>query len=293
MGKTPIYVFQDGAKQPSDKTDTEMVKKIIDEKLSDFKFQYFQSPLNQGLSRSILTGLDMVFENHASAIVLEDDLEVSPNFLDFMNEALKQYENVEKVFHISAYQYPLHKWLDEDIHFLREPNSWGWGTWRESWEFFQEDAAQLHQKILESEKGDWFTYQGQFDFLSDLKNVSEGKLDSWAVRWFASMVLQDGYSLYPQRSLIKNHGFDGSGVNCNLDETLISKCHEFRPKSWPTFQGESHSFVTALSIFRSFKIKKAFPFSDKVWDCITNYFLSSSKEEATSSNVASQEPNSF
>jgi hypothetical protein len=47
-----------------------------------------------------------------------------------------------------------------------------------------------------------------------LKDQVTGKNGSWAIRWRASAFLQDKLSLYPNRSLVKNIGHDGSGVHC-------------------------------------------------------------------------------
>ena len=50
---------------------------------------------NKGLAKSIIDGVSQIVEEFGKVIVLEDDLLVSPSFLDFMNEALLEYENEE------------------------------------------------------------------------------------------------------------------------------------------------------------------------------------------------------
>jgi len=47
-----------------------------------------------------------------------------------------------------------------------------------------------------------------------LRRQIEGKNNSWAIRWNASLFLADILSLNTGRSLIQNIGFDGSGTNC-------------------------------------------------------------------------------
>lgn len=47
-----------------------------------------------------------------------------------------------------------------------------------------------------------------------LRRQIEGKNNSWAIRWNASLFLADILSLNAGRSLIQNNGFDGSGTNC-------------------------------------------------------------------------------
>ena len=47
-----------------------------------------------------------------------------------------------------------------------------------------------------------------------LRRQTEGKNNSWAIRWNASLFLADILSLNVGRSLVQNNGFDGSGTNC-------------------------------------------------------------------------------
>lgn len=47
-----------------------------------------------------------------------------------------------------------------------------------------------------------------------LRRQTEGKNNSWAIRWNASLFLKDILSLNVGKSLIQNNGFDGSGTNC-------------------------------------------------------------------------------
>lgn len=57
-----------------------------------------------------------------------------------------------------------------------------------------------------------------------LRRQIEGKNNSWAIRWNASLFLADILSLNVGKSLIQNTGFDGSGTNCGggglYDSTL-------------------------------------------------------------------------
>ena len=47
-----------------------------------------------------------------------------------------------------------------------------------------------------------------------LRRQIEGKNNSWAIRWNASLFLNEILSLNVGRSLVQNEGFDGSGTNC-------------------------------------------------------------------------------
>src|SRR5690606_5120794 len=49
----------------------------------------------------------------------------------------------------------------------------------------------------------------------DFKN---NKNNSWAIRWYASVFLNNGLVLYPSKSLVENIGHDGTGVHSNIED---------------------------------------------------------------------------
>ena len=57
-----------------------------------------------------------------------------------------------------------------------------------------------------------------FKYWKMLKKQRAGAIDSWAIRWYASVFLRNGLGLFPAHSYVKNIGFDDSGVHCgNVD----------------------------------------------------------------------------
>jgi hypothetical protein len=51
-----------------------------------------------------------------------------------------------------------------------------------------------------------------------LKRQVNGENDSWAIRWNATLFLNDILSLNAGRSLVRNIGFDGSGIHSGSDD---------------------------------------------------------------------------
>ena len=48
-----------------------------------------------------------------------------------------------------------------------------------------------------------------------MKNVINGKVSSWAVRWYASVFLSDKLTLFPSHSLVNHIGNEGTNVRVN------------------------------------------------------------------------------
>lgn len=59
-----------------------------------------------------------------------------------------------------------------------------------------------------------FNFDDSMDFWSQVLHNKQGKINSWAIYWYATIFLNDGLFLHPRDSFVKNIGHDGSGVHC-------------------------------------------------------------------------------
>lgn len=172
---------------------------------------------NLGLANSIIDGVTRLCQESGRAIVLEDDLVTSPFFLRYMNEALERYREESRVMQISGYMFPVELDSAEDALFLPFMASWGWATWGRAWSLFDPSAS-----AYEVLKKDWrlrrrFDLNGAYPYFRMLEMQLRGEVDSWAIRWYLSAFMKEGLALYPARTLVKNIGFDGSGVHCSTE----------------------------------------------------------------------------
>jgi hypothetical protein len=86
-------------------------------------------------------------------IVLEDDLELSKNFLKYINNGLNIYRNNKKVASIHGWSFPInYKKYWPDYFFIRGADCWGWGTWKRAWKKFNPDGKDLVNKIKRKNK---------------------------------------------------------------------------------------------------------------------------------------------
>ncbi len=169
---------------------------------------------NLGLARSVIAGVTELCEAQGRAIVLEDDLVLAPTFLRFMNDALERSRDDERVDSLSGYMFPVSCGTNRDSLFLPFPSSWGWATWARAWSRLA-PADVLYARLRESRAlRRKFDVDGSYPFTGMLEDLLAGKVDSWAIRWRATVFLRGGLTLYPARSLVTNVGFDGSGVHC-------------------------------------------------------------------------------
>lgn len=208
-----LYIYSDAARTPEQEEAVQEVRKYI-HSVNGFKeINIIERNENWGLARSIIDGVTTRIKEYGRVIVLEDDLITAPYFLQFMNDALETYKDEEKVGHIQGCDFTQDTSLP-DTFLIKWTGSWGWATWERAWKHFNPDGKAL-LKELESRKLTYtFDFNGKYGYTRMLRCQIEGKNNSWAIRWNASLFLKDILSLNVGKSLVQNEGFDGSGTNC-------------------------------------------------------------------------------
>ena len=215
--ESDLYIFSDAAKSDKDSLKVDEVRHIISD-VDGFKsVTIISKDVNQGLAESIISGVSMLCAQAGRVIVLEDDLVTSKYFLEYMNNALNKYKNAEDVMHVSGYMFPVEV-NDSESFFLPLTSSWGWATWSRSWDCFESDGEGLYKKLKDGGLFYNFNIMGSYDYKRMLKKQINGKNDSWAIRWYASVFLKNGLGLFPTTSLVKNIGMDDSGVHCSATD---------------------------------------------------------------------------
>jgi len=219
LSGSPVYFFRDGPRSnlSSELESIAKVDKIIEDFHGGLEKTFKKSPVNKGLADSIRGGVDEIMRKYEKIIVLEDDLVVSPGFLTFMNNALNLYSTNDRVMHISGYMFPIA--LKEDTVFFNYTSCWGWATWKDAWNKLIWEPLKLKKELLKANKWDHFTLGRRNTNASQLEQNISGQKKTWAVRWNASVEINDGFCLHPGKSLVNNTGFDGSGENCTSDNT--------------------------------------------------------------------------
>jgi len=212
--ESEIFIFADGAKNNKDQKSVSEVREII-KNIQGFKSStLFLKDKNKGLAESVIDGVNEIFKKFNSVIVMEDDLESTPDFLTFINLALKKYENEKKVFSISGYSYPLNvlENLNESAYFSHRGSSWSWATWRDRWETVNWEVDKKDDFLKSKEMQIGFNRNGD-DFSVMLKKQLNGEIDSWAIRFAWAAHLQNKFHLLASSSKINNIGQDNSGTH--------------------------------------------------------------------------------
>lgn len=213
--ESELFVFSDGPRNKNDVSDVEAVRAVIDT-IDGFKtINVRKQSKNRGLADSVITGVSEVIGMYGKVIVVEDDLQFSPHFLDYMNKALDHYENDPRIFSIGGYSPPLDipKGYTMDSYLSYRCCTWGWATWFDRWNKVDWGVKDFDGFINDQQSVERFNRGGD-DMSQILKLQMAGKISSWGIRWDYAHFKNDAYCFRPNYSIVGNTGNDGSGVHC-------------------------------------------------------------------------------
>ena len=253
--ESDLYIFSDAPKNEVAREAVEEVRRYI-KHISGFKkVNVVERDTNWGLANSVINGVTKLCEEFGTVIVLEDDLVVSPNFLEFMNISLDRYQNNDRVMQVAGYMFPANIDMMDDALFMPFSTSWGWATWKRAWEHF--DASASSYNMLKNNKKVKYDFdlQGKYPYFKMLEAYKKNQVQSWAIRWYLSVFVLNGLVLYPKTTLVENVGFDGSGVNCIASEFPSNPFDpDFIVKKFPHLIEVSTNFFDIVKLMPKTKV---------------------------------------
>lgn len=241
-----LFIFSDGAKNEK------AVKGVAENReyihtVTRFKtVTIVEREKNWGLANSLIAGITDVINKYGRVIVVEDDLILSPYFLKFMNDGLEKYKDDDRVGTITGFVPPIEEKLPETF-FLTYFQCWGWATWKRAWDLLETDARPLLKGLRFKRKK--FDVGGGVCNYGNLYCQKVGLVDSWYLRYYASLFLKGKLSLYPGRSVATNEGLDGSGTHCGAELKRSFEAHN----SQTPIKVNDVEVIEDLQVYRIFK----------------------------------------
>ncbi|XXK59469.1 hypothetical protein ACMAY9_03135 [Porticoccaceae bacterium nBUS_09] len=214
FSKHPVFLYLDGANGIDDEEDVHQVSEFSDFLQHDH-VTVVQRPKNFGLANNIISAVTDILKTYEAVIVLEDDLRLSPFFLDYMRASLKFYASEESVGGISGFSLdlPYSRYLENDNYFLRRPSSWGWAIWKDRWSEISWNPISVNEFVANIlpiyMRSGPDVPRMYFSYLRGLNN-------SWAIRWCWHVFRRRQIIAYPRDSLVANMGFnDHRSTHCS------------------------------------------------------------------------------
>ncbi len=214
-----IYIYADGSKENATTEQRSQIQEVRNyiHSIKGFRsITIVERECNMGLANSVIAGVTEIVNRYGKVIVVEDDLELNPFFLRYMNDALDFYEEDKRIFTIAGYNYPMDipSNYKSDVYASYRCESWGWATWKDRWN--KADWNIENYKIIRHPNRYLIRKfnRGGADLYSMLLDQYHHKIDSWAIRWQNCLFENDGLCISPVKTFVQNDGFDGTGVHC-------------------------------------------------------------------------------
>ena len=183
---------------------------------------------NLGCKRRVSSGLDWLFDQVDSAIILEDDCLPHPSFFPFCEELLERYQDDERIMSISGsnFQFGLRR-TDDSYYYSRYAHIWGWASWRRAWGLYDVEMKlwpELRETewllaVLDNEEavGHW---RQIFD------EVYFGRNDTWDYQWNFACWTQHALAVSPEVNLVSNIGWGSNSTHTGNTDSLLSNIPE-------------------------------------------------------------------
>ncbi len=209
-----LFVFSDGAKGGADSERVQQVRRYIHTIEGFRSVSIVERESNWGVDRSVIGGVTRLCEEFGFAINLEDDLLTSPDFLTFMNDALRHYETQAGIFSVSGFNFGLEPPAQggHDAFLFYRVSSWGWGTWKDRWDKVDWRVSDYENFRGSPEQQSRFSRGGE-DLPRMLELRMRGKLESWDIVWEYTHFRHNALGALPVHSRVFNFGNDGSGIH--------------------------------------------------------------------------------
>lgn len=213
LARSELHIYCEGPRNDADVPMVEATRLVVKNHARAGKVRIVEREHNLGCAASIIAGIDEVLTQHDRIIVLEDDLVVSPHFLNYMNSALSRYGESDKVMHVSGYAFCRAPGQTSRAVMLPFVASWGWATWRRAWSHFDRDLGSLPWLDRYWWRRFRFDLYGAFPYRKMVGQYLRNEIDAWDIRWYLSVFRRNGLCVYPTESLVLNNGHDGSGTH--------------------------------------------------------------------------------
>lgn len=219
---TNVYI---GVDHPTKEEHLDGYSQIIDYvKNHSFKFNKTNIIIrkeNFGVARNYDDLRELAFKENGMVISTEDDNVFSPNFIEYCDTMLNLYRDSKEVIAIGGYSYPI-DWKDCNSGYVLNKNffsAWGWATWKVKWEKVKQDITSEYLiDIVQDEKRiKKIRTNAPKSFFYLTRMVGKKQVSATDVTISIYMVDNDYCCVMPKISMVRNCGWDGSGVNCDRE----------------------------------------------------------------------------
>ncbi|MBO4458955.1 MAG: glycosyltransferase [Butyrivibrio sp.] len=257
---TDVYVGLDYPSKDSYKEGYAKICEYLDTAdLSFANVHVIKREENYGAVRNVEDLFDIVSREYDRYILTEDDNIFSVNFLEYMDTMLEYIKDKKEYFGVCGYSYPVY-WVTDALHTNIELQTafpaWGYATFFSNRNRMIEEYTHdfLVKSIRCEDKVKKIRSLGNIPFNWYINRVWDTEVLHHDIDMQIYQVITDKASILPCKSLVRNMGWDGTGLNCqttafdfstqNIDNEPIS--FDIMPPS-DTNEKNTWEFICSLN----------------------------------------------
>jgi hypothetical protein len=222
-----LLVIADGprAERPEEAEQCARTRALIESLDWDCEVSTLYSPLNLGCKRRVASGLEWVFAQTETAIILEDDCLPEPEFFPFCETLLARYRDDPRVHMIRGTNLLFGRRYTPDSYYFSDLyNIWGWASWARAWQGYDVSLSAwpqlrasgwLERKLPDPAKAGLVRH-----FLDE---THAGRIDTWDYQWLLNGWLRDALAIVPACNLVRNIGHGRDATHTQDDDNALAR----------------------------------------------------------------------
>jgi hypothetical protein len=196
---------------------------------------------NMGCAHAVNDAITWFFSKEEYGIICEDDMVLGQDFFKFCEKLLPRYANNERIMSISSQNLSHRTDINNTYVYSCRQSCWGWASWSRAWkkmDMSMSAVPSLTYSFLFKKLGFFEGYMWKRNLTKAYNNIET--FNSWATRWFLSVLVNEGLVIVPGVNLGINIGFDG-GAHYTKDDIDPYEDLQIGHLGWPLFFNDSFS----------------------------------------------------
>lgn len=165
---------------------------------------------NLGCAHAVSDAITWFFKNEEYGIICEDDMVMSIDYFKLCEILLPRYADNEQIMCINAQNHSRRTDIPNTYVYGYRSSCWGWASWRRAWEKMDMSMSavpSLSIKFLTRRLGMFEGLMTMRTFVGGYRHIDT--FNSWAYRWYLSVLINNGLVIVPGVNLANNIGVDG------------------------------------------------------------------------------------
>jgi hypothetical protein len=214
---TEVTIFLDGPRMnTNDQEKIEQCVNVIKEFRNRFSIlEVIRRTENLGCRLGVQEALNYFFKKYDCGLIVEDDVLISQDFVDFATWGLREYRHDRKIWVVNGWS-PFNVGEVDSVPWLsRIPTVWGWATWSDRWQFYDSDIeSSLNCIPSQLPSNNPFPANENFDrYWSRCFELIREGWNTWDFQLVFTMWKYGGMALTPPVRLTQNIGFDSEATH--------------------------------------------------------------------------------